>query len=177
MKKLIILLPLFFSILCFGQGFPDNPTSGNVKWNTHNVGAFTGDLGICAGTKIDTAAWNSTAYVKTVPYIIVNTSSDGKSWIRNSTATRWDEIYTGIRSLTGIVGGGGVDDPTSNATIFSSTKLVGLGAKIEIVINGVTLSNWGAASAFTFTPGTGTIDISASGKFITGASLYINLKQ
>lgn len=110
-KSFLIVATLLFSFFCRGQ-FGSNPTQGNQNWNSHFLGAITGDRGIVAGVMSDTAAWNALAApanVKGVPFIIVNTSSDGKSWRRNSTATRWDEIATGTIStnywsLTGNAG-------------------------------------------------------------------------
>lgn len=98
MKKCIFLfLGLGFLNSSWAQ-FQSNPTQGNPNWNNHFSGAVTGDRGICAGTFVDTAAVNlisAPTNIKGVPFIIINTSSDGKSWRRNGSATKWDEIKTG----------------------------------------------------------------------------------
>lgn len=94
----------------------------------------------------------------------------------------WDSIHLGSiagavpKSIAGVVGGGGADDPTSNATTYVNAKLVGLGPRITIVVNNVQYTNFGANANITFTPGTGTIDISPN-KWIVGGSLFINLNQ
>lgn len=125
MKKIfLIVVTLLASLLSWAQ-FPSNPTSGNVNWNTHNVGATTGDLGICAGTRTDTAAWNLVNYVKTVPFIIVNTSNDGATWRRNSSASGWDKIATGATGVTSV--GLTVPSPSSPAFSVSGSPVTGAG--------------------------------------------------
>jgi len=97
MKKIFLILFTFTSLFSFGQ-FGSNPTQGNANWNSHFLGAITGDRGIVAGTFTDTTAVNAItapANIKGVPFIIVNTSSDGKMWRRNLATTMWVEITTG----------------------------------------------------------------------------------
>lgn len=96
-KSLLVLFILLGSLFCSAQ-FGSNPTSGNGNWNSHFLGAVTGDRGIVAGTFIDTAtcnAFGAPANIKGVPFIIINTTSDGASWIRNSSATGWNKIGVG----------------------------------------------------------------------------------
>lgn len=89
-----------------------------------------------------------------------------------------------IPPLTGIVDGGGADDPVSGQSIFQSNKLIGLGStnggKIQIVIDDVIQSNYGQNKSFEFDNVTGEIDLDYNGSgntWITSSGLYINLNQ
>jgi len=188
MKKLILILfPLFISLLAAAQ-FPSNPTSGNINWNTHNLGAFTGDRGICAGTLTDTTTWNLLNYVRTVPGIIVNTTTPDASWRRNLAATRWDKITTGdIPAVTNIynsdgtlignrsVNGGGYNLVFSNTnTIAIEGVNVGVGGsstdlaviKSDSVV--IDISSKGAGKVLTSDANGGVSWQTASGSSISG---------
>jgi hypothetical protein len=86
-----------------------------------------------------------------------------------------------VPPLTGLVGGGGADDPANGATTFQSSKLINLGAtnsgKIVITYAEVPFSSWGSNAVFSFDNITGTIAWINGNVFIGGDTLSINLNQ
>lgn len=82
-----------------------------------------------------------------------------------------------LPSLTGLVGGGGADDPVNGLGTFQSNKLIGLGARISILYAETPISNWGDNAAFTLDNTTGIFTWLNGNTFTTGSSFYVDRNQ
>lgn len=90
---------------------------------------------------------------------------------------KWNAFATGtsvVPALNEVVGTG--LGPTNGSSTFTDTRLIGLGTKLQISINGILIYNYGTYSSFTFNSGTGQIDISPN-VWTTGNTLTIFLNQ
>ena len=111
MKSILLFIICFLcSAVLFAQ-FPSNPTTGQTNTKQTNVGAFEAQKGLKGGTFADTAAANSATYVSGVPFIIINTTNDGKVWYRNAAATQWIQFSVSGSGADGwlITGNSGTD--------------------------------------------------------------------
>ena len=76
---------------------------------------------------------------------------------------------------------GQTDSPVANTNTFQHDDLIGLGKysadRIEIVVGGVEMYNWGDNPTFSFVPSTGTITFTAGYTWQAGSSLKIDLRQ
>jgi len=111
MKSILLFIICFLCNAVLFAQFPSNPTTGQTNTKQTNVGAFEAQKGLKAGTFADTAAANSATYVSGVPFIIINTTNDGKVWYRNAAATQWIQFSVSGSGAGGwlITGNSGTD--------------------------------------------------------------------
>lgn len=83
--------------------------------------------------------------------------------------------------LTGLVGGGGADDPTDGATTYQNNKLIGVGAtnagKVTIIYAETPMSSWGDNAAFTLNSTSGLFTWLNGNTFSNGSSFYVDRNQ
>lgn len=177
MRKSIFFALLFCTLQTFGQWSPTNNSYGTPAQRLDALKTLLGPT--FAASPSGPGSLNATDLKQYAQYF---DSAHHVFWIYDPKLQTWDSLHIGSiatsvpKSIAGVVGGGGADDPISNATTYVNAKLVGLGPKITIIVNNVQYTNFGANANITFTPGTGTINM-APNKWIVGGSLFINLNQ
>lgn len=135
MKKLFILLSfLICSFYCFSQGpFPIKQGLGSPSTLLKINGASKDSLATIVATWPDTTTANLNSYIKFYPAAMIYTLLDGKSWIRNATATAWGEIGSGSGS------GDDLETVLNNGSTLTTNHTV--------VSTGTTL-NWSSFNAY-----------------------------
>lgn len=167
-------------ILIFKSAATGTITLADNKWNEWTIANRTSSNKQLVGDISDyrTVVGTIKNYITANSAVSIAKGEDGL----------WYEIANTISSnstvvkppLTGIVNGGGADDPTSGISTFQSDKLIGLGStndgKCKIEIDGIIQYNFGSISSFDLNNSTGILDISPN-VFVTDSALYIDLNQ
>jgi hypothetical protein len=138
------------------------PNSYGLNWSAGNNGTL--------GSSI-TATIDSTKFIPYTDTLKINGIAS-----QTFVNTQISSIRIIKSALTGLVGNGGGDDPTTGSSSFTDTKLIGLPSRIQIILGEIILSDWGNNSSFTFNSSTGTINITPN-TFTAGTTLYVNLNQ
>ena len=101
MKKFLLLPLLVISLFAFGQGtpFPNYQQFGSATTLTDFKGAARTIKGFVNGTYTDTTEANLGS-IDFYPGSQIFTTSDNRLWLRNSTATRWTVMGSGITIST-----------------------------------------------------------------------------
>lgn len=139
MKKITFVFTLFVLAISVNAQFPIGQTIGSPVTLLTNKGGFKSTVAFMVTSYTDTSTANLDLYVDTYSGSMIWTTSDGKLWIRNTTATAW--ILVSGSS-------GSVNIYNSDGSLSANRNLTGAG--FNLGLQGLAKFGVGADSA-TFT--------------------------